>query len=144
MFRESFAMFADGAAEIVKWARLCCREGADNIKLNVSGDDLYGPPSRDDRDERGGDPRRRRGGARLPPHGQLRIAARRNRVKRAVRCGVDVIYHCEHADTEALDLLEGEKHRVFVGPAIGLLYAVRESLTAAGADPSCASWSSGR
>ena len=36
-------------------------------------------------------------------------------VKRAVRCGVDVIYHCEHADTEALDLLEGEKHRVFVG-----------------------------
>jgi imidazolonepropionase-like amidohydrolase len=56
-------------------------------------------------------------------------------VKRAVRCGVDVIYHCEHADTEALDLLEGEKHRVFVGPAIGLPYAVRESLTAAGADP---------
>jgi imidazolonepropionase-like amidohydrolase len=58
-------------------------------------------------------------------------------VKRAVRCGVDVIYHCEHADTEALDLLEGEKHRVFVGPAIGLPYAVRESLTArnTAADP---------
>ena len=45
-----------------------------------------------------------------------------------------MIYHCEHADTEALDLLEGEKHRVFVGPAIGLPYAVRESLNAAGAD----------
>jgi imidazolonepropionase-like amidohydrolase len=41
-----------------------------------------------------------------------------------------VIYHCEHGDTEALDLLEAEKHRVFVGPAIGLPYAVRESLTA--------------
>ena len=39
------------------------------------------------------------------------------------------------SDTEALDLLEGEKHRVFVGPAIGLPYAVRESLTATGADP---------
>jgi imidazolonepropionase-like amidohydrolase len=44
-------------------------------------------------------------------------------VKRAVRGGVDVIYHCEHADEEALDLLESVKDRVFVGPAIGLLHA---------------------
>src|SRR6202012_2813840 len=44
-------------------------------------------------------------------------------VKRAVRCGVDVIYHCEHADEEALDLLESVKDRVFIGPAIGLLHA---------------------
>jgi imidazolonepropionase-like amidohydrolase len=43
-------------------------------------------------------------------------------VKRAVRCGVDVIYHCEHADEEALDMLEAVKDRVFVGPAIGLLH----------------------
>jgi imidazolonepropionase-like amidohydrolase len=58
-------------------------------------------------------------------------------VKRAVRCGVDVIYLCEHADTGALDLLEGEEHRGFVGPAIGLPYTVRESLTAlnTAADP---------
>ena len=41
MYRESFAVIADGPAEIVKWARLCCREGADSIKLNVSGDNLY-------------------------------------------------------------------------------------------------------
>ena len=44
-------------------------------------------------------------------------------MKRAVRCGVDVIYHCEHADAAALDLLESVKDRVFVGPAIGLLHA---------------------
>ena len=43
-------------------------------------------------------------------------------VKRAVRCGVDVIYHCEFADEEALDLLESVKDRLFVGPAIGLLH----------------------
>jgi imidazolonepropionase-like amidohydrolase len=43
-------------------------------------------------------------------------------VKRAVRCGVDVIYHCEFADEEALDMLEANKDRVFVGPAIGLVY----------------------
>ena len=40
-----------------------------------------------------------------------------------MRCGVDVIYHCEHADEEALDMLESVKDRVFVGPAIGLLHA---------------------
>jgi imidazolonepropionase-like amidohydrolase len=34
-----------------------------------------------------------------------------------------VIYHCEHADEEALDLLESMKDRVFVGPAIVLLHA---------------------
>jgi hypothetical protein len=41
MYRDSFAVIADGPAEIVKWARLCCREGAGSIKLNVSGDNLY-------------------------------------------------------------------------------------------------------
>ena len=37
--------------------------------------------------------------------------------------GVDVIYHCESADAEALDLLESVKDRIFVGPAIGVIYA---------------------
>ncbi|HEY9347634.1 MAG TPA: amidohydrolase family protein, partial [Inquilinus sp.] len=44
-------------------------------------------------------------------------------VKRAVRCGVDVIYHCESADTEAIDMLESVKDKIFVGPAIGIIYA---------------------
>jgi imidazolonepropionase-like amidohydrolase len=43
-------------------------------------------------------------------------------VKRAVRNGVDVIYHCDFADEEALDLLESVKDKVFVGPAVGLLH----------------------
>lgn len=65
-------------------------------------------------------------------------------VKRAVRCGVDVIYHCEHADTEALDLLEREKHRVFRRSS-DRPYAVRESLTASDTPTrNCASWSSDR
>ena len=45
-----------------------------------------------------------------------------NAVKRAVQCGVDVIYHCEMADSEALDLLEAARERIFVGPAIGLIH----------------------
>jgi len=40
-----------------------------------------------------------------------------------VRCGVDVIYHCESADEEAIDMLESVKDRIFVGPAIGIIYS---------------------
>src|SRR6202521_3284965 len=128
MYRESFAVIADGPAEIVKWARLCCREGADSIKLNVSGDNLYKAAQAEmtvmsEAEIRAGVEVARDFHRKVNCH--CRAA---ESVKRAVRCGVDVIYHCEHADTEALDLLEGEKHRVFVGPAIGLPYAVRESL----------------
>jgi imidazolonepropionase-like amidohydrolase len=43
-------------------------------------------------------------------------------VKRAVRDGVDVIYHCDFADEEALDMLESVKGKVFVGPAFGLVH----------------------
>jgi imidazolonepropionase-like amidohydrolase len=44
-------------------------------------------------------------------------------VKRAIRCGIDVIYHCESADEEAIDMLESAKDRIFVGPAIGIIYS---------------------
>ena len=49
------------------------------------------------------------------------MRAPRTSVKRALRHGVDVIYHCDYADEEALDLLEAAKDRVFTGPAIGLI-----------------------
>src|SRR4030088_402330 len=44
-------------------------------------------------------------------------------IKRAVRAGFRAIFHCTHADEEALDLLEANKDRIFVSPAPGLLYA---------------------
>ncbi len=44
-------------------------------------------------------------------------------IKRAVRAGFRAIFHCTHADEEALDLLEAHKDRHFVAPAPGLLYA---------------------
>ena len=41
LHRESFALIADGPEEIRRAVRTCIREGVDNIKLNVSGDDFY-------------------------------------------------------------------------------------------------------
>jgi len=122
-FRDSFAMVADGPVEVMKLARLCAREGADSIKLNISGDDhtkLGGLPRTVMTEEeiRAGVQAARDYGRMVNAHCRASES-----VKRAVRCGVDVIYHCEHADEEALDLLESVKDRVFVGPAIGLLHA---------------------
>ncbi|HCP01530.1 MAG TPA: amidohydrolase family protein, partial [Rhodospirillaceae bacterium] len=43
-------------------------------------------------------------------------------VKICVRNGVQIIYHATLADDEAKDMLEAERHRVFVAPAMGLPY----------------------
>ena len=122
MYYESFGMIADGPEEIARAVRLCCREGVDNIKINISGDDL-GPKAH--------------GGVTVMREAEVQMAVDVARdfgkrvncharaaasVKRGVRCGVDVIYHCESADEEALDMLESQKHRIFVGPAIGIIY----------------------
>lgn len=121
MNRSSFGIVADGPEAIVQAVRTCIREGVDNIKLNISGDDFV--PAK--------------GGMTVMREAEVRAACevahdfgRRvashsragNAVKRAVQCGVDVIYHCEMADEEALDLLEAARDRLFVGPAIGLIH----------------------
>jgi imidazolonepropionase-like amidohydrolase len=122
MLRDSFALVVDGPEEIAKAARICIREGADNIKINISGDDFV-PAAK------GGMTVMREAevlsavevahsfGKRVNSHSRSS-----NSVKRAVECGVDVIYHCDAADSEALDLLEAARDRIFVGPAIGLIY----------------------
>lgn len=122
MYYESFGLIADGKEEIRKAVRLCCREGVDNIKLNISGDDLS-PAAH--------------GGLTVMSEEEIATAVSVARdfgkkvncharaaesVKRAIRNGIDVIYHCESADKEAIDMLESAKDRIFVGPAIGIIY----------------------
>ena len=121
MARESFGIVADGCHAIARAVRLCIREGVDTVKLNISGDDFV--PAK--------------GGMTVMREDEVRMACEvahsfgkkvaahsraSNAVMRALACGVDVIYHCEMADSEALDLLEAAKDRIFVGPAIGLIH----------------------
>jgi imidazolonepropionase-like amidohydrolase len=122
MHAESFGMLADGPDEIRRAVRLCCREGVDNIKLNISGDDFVS-----------------NAGAEITSMSEIEVAtavevahewnkrvACHSRaaasVKRAVRNHVDCIYHCDFADEEALDMLEAAKDRVIIGPAFGLIH----------------------
>ena len=122
MYYESFGMIADGKEEIVKAVRLCCREGVDNIKVNISGDDLSpaahgGLTVMSEEEVQTAVNVARDFGKKVNCHARAAGA-----VKRAVRCGIDVIYHCESADEEAIDMLESAKDRIFVGPAIGIIY----------------------
>ena len=43
-------------------------------------------------------------------------------IKLALKHEIDILYHCEYADEECLDLLEEARDRIFVAPAIGLLH----------------------
>jgi imidazolonepropionase-like amidohydrolase len=119
---EGFGMIADGVDEIRKAVRLCCREGVDNVKFNVSGDEFTSNiraelVSISQEELTVGVQTAHDFGKRVACHSRAAES-----VKRAVRAGVDCIYHCDFADEEALDMLEAVKDRVIVGPAFGLVH----------------------
>lgn len=122
--QESFGLIADGADEMRRVTRECVRDGVDVLKLNISGDEFV-----------------RHARAEITPTEDEEVAAfarvakafgkvtavharSSQSVKMAVRHGIDCIYHCDFADTEAIDMLEAVKDRVFLGPAFGLVHNV--------------------
>lgn len=119
---ESFGLVADGEDEIRKAVRLCCREDVDTVKFCVSGDEFVSHVRGEVVSMTAAE---LRAGVEVA-HDWGKLVACHSRaaesVKRAVRAGVDCIYHCDFADEEALDMLESAKDRVFVGPAVGLLH----------------------
>jgi len=47
-------------------------------------------------------------------------------VKMCLRNGVDVLYHCTLSDSKALEMLDEQKDRIFVAPAMGIMYVTAE------------------
>ena len=125
---ESFGVPVDGPDEMLRMVRLCLREGVDTIKLNISGDvGTESAPSEaavmTDAEVSAGVEAAHTIGRRVAAHARASAS-----VKRALKHAVDVIYHCDYADSEALDLLEAARDRVFTGPAVGLVLARLEGL----------------
>lgn len=121
LHQESFGVPVDGPDEVRRMARLCLREGVDTIKLNISGD--FGTESAPseaavmtDAEVAAGVEAAHVIGRRAAAHARASES-----VKRAVKHGVDIIYHCDHADEEALDMLEEARGRVFCAPAFSLI-----------------------
>lgn len=129
---EGFGLVADGPDEIRKAVRLCIREGVDNIKLNISGDDFlpYAGPdtlSMSEDEVAMAVQVAHEWGRRVSSHSRAAES-----VKRAVRQGVDCIYHCENVDEEAIDMLVAARDRTFVGPAFGFVHNAAFEYEAAG------------
>jgi imidazolonepropionase-like amidohydrolase len=114
----------DGPEEMRRAVRLHCREGIDNIKLDVSGDPFYpGTP----------------GHTTPMSFEEVEMAVRTAHAygrkvnahtrsvegsKHCVRAGVDALFHVEYADEELLDLLEEARERLFVVPTVGLFHQI--------------------
>lgn len=119
---ESFGLIADGPIEFRRVARECVRDGVDNMKINISGDEFVSHARAEtttlEDDELAA--------FMSVSHGFGKMVAAHARssrsVKMAVRHKVDCIYHCDFADEEALDMLESVKDTSFVGPAFGLVH----------------------
>jgi imidazolonepropionase-like amidohydrolase len=122
--RTGPSIIVDGPEEMRKAVRLCCREGCDNIKLDVSGDPFY--PSTP---------------ANTTPMAYEEIlmavetahayGRKVNAHTRSIggsqaclRAGVDVLYHCEYTDAKTLDMFEEAKDRVFVAPTVSLFHTI--------------------
>ena len=97
--------------------------GVESIKLLLSGDDAFSPGASqnltypEDEVAAAANEAHARG-IWLSGHAQSAES-----IKLALRHGFRILYHCSHADEEALDLLEAKKDEVFVAPAVSLRYA---------------------
>jgi len=104
------------------YVREMAKAGVDSIKFLLSSDEAFSPGGSqqltyaEDEVAAIGE-QARESGVTLACHCQAAPA-----VKLAVKHGFRILYHCTHADEEALDMLEAKKDQLFVAPAIGLLY----------------------
>ncbi len=116
---ESLGLVADGPDEFRRLTRELIREGVDIIKLVVSGD--TGIPHARDTDTVMTEAEVAAVAEVAHAHGRRMNAHARSAesIKRCVRHGVDIIYHANFADEEALDMLEAHKDTIFVSPNIG-------------------------
>ncbi len=126
----ALGMKADASAEhhrgpeaMRAYVKEMAREGVDSIKFLLSSDDAFTPGGSKkitytEEEVAAIGAQARDCGVTLACHAQAAEA-----VKMAVRHGFRILYHCSHADEEALDMLEAKKDQLFVAPAIGLLYS---------------------
>jgi len=112
----------NGPEEMRKAVRLHCREGVDNIKLDVSGDPFYpGTPGHTTpmsfEEVKMAADTAHAYGRKVNAHTRSIDGS-----KYCVRAGVDGLLHVEYSDEELLDMMEEAKDRIFVVPTVGLFH----------------------
>ncbi|MET0179640.1 MAG: amidohydrolase family protein [Novosphingobium sp.] len=124
---KKVSMAGRGPAAMRDFVKRCSDWGIDTVKLVISGEDALLPGSSQhvlyDQDEvSAACDEAQRLGMMVAAHTQAAEA-----VKIALRGGVDALYHCSYADAEALDMLEAQRERIFMAPAIGVIVATLEA-----------------
>ena len=136
--RETFAIIADGPDQFRRLSREMCREGVDTLKINPSGDEFV-PFARahqtvmNEAEVAAVCEVAESRGKRVAAH-----ARSAGSVKMSLKYGVELIYHATLSDEEALDQLEAQKDRIFVGPTIGISYATLNEASDWGITPEVA------
>jgi imidazolonepropionase-like amidohydrolase len=118
------SIIVDGIEEMRKAVRFCCREGCDNIKLDVSGDPFY--PSTPSQTTPMTFDEVRVAAETAHAYGR-KINAHTRSIegsKHCVRAGVDGLFHTEYSDEELLDMMEEAKDRIFVAPTVALWHTI--------------------
>jgi imidazolonepropionase-like amidohydrolase len=119
----------NGPMEMRACVRRLLKEGVDQIKLNLSGEEITNckaeetPMADDEIIEAVREAKRK--GKRVCAH-----ARSAESVKLCIKYGIEVIYHASFIDEEGLDLLEANKDKHFVAPGLAWLYQ-----TCYGAEP---------
>ncbi len=122
MHQESVGYIADGADEVRKACRICVREGVDNLKINISGDEFAHPGQSEkityfDAEVAAAAEVAREAGVNITTHARADKA-----VRLALKHGIDIIYHADYATPKTLDMLEAKKKDIYLAPAIGVIY----------------------
>jgi imidazolonepropionase-like amidohydrolase len=108
----------DGMEEAVK---IMISQGVDTIKLNISGEEY----TEDGNDIKTNLSREQVAAAVKLCHAKGVLVAGHCRgaesVEIAITEGLDIIYHCDYASDETIELLVKAKDRIFLGPGIGLM-----------------------
>ncbi len=122
--RVGISQIISGPEEMRAAVRLACREGCDNIKLDISGDPFYATalshttPMSFEEVKMAVDTAHAFG-KKVNAH-----ARSIDSVKYCIRAGVDGIFHAEYSDEEMLDMCEEAKDRIFIAPSIGLFHTM--------------------
>lgn len=134
----SFVEIVDGVEEMRKCVRRLLKEGVDLIKLNLSGEEITVTARAQDTLMSDAEvavavEEASRRGVRACAH-----ARSAESVKMCIRHGIDIIFHASFTDSEGMDLLEANKHKIFVAPAIHWLWTTCHEASPWGVTPEVA------
>ena len=106
-----------------KAVRTFLKYGVDTIKLNLSGDNFV--PHADAKTTWMSDEEVAMAVRETKLRGKRNTVHARSQdsIQQALRHGCEVLYHVSYTDEQTLDMLEAQKHRIFVVPTFSVLVA---------------------